>query len=104
MNIKPFSDTVIIEPGPKKTDSKIAIPDSAKESIQALSNEGTVVAVGPGKKSDTGCLIPMKVKVGDRVIYGIATLFLMYKGKKYFYMAERALVGTIEPEIIGANS
>ena len=61
--IKPLADRVLIEPkeAETKTASGIYIPDTAKEKPQ----QGTVVAVGPGKKDE-----PMEVKVGDVVLYG----------------------------------
>ena len=66
-NIKPLEDRILVRPeeGQETTVSGIVIPDTAKEKPQ----EGTVLAIGPGKRSDTGDLIPMDVKVGDRVMY-----------------------------------
>jgi chaperonin GroES len=66
-NIKPLEDRILVRPeeGEETTASGIVIPDTAKEKPQ----EGTVLAVGPGKRSDTGDLIPMDVKEGDRVVY-----------------------------------
>lgn len=68
MNIKPLSDRVVIKPAPadEKVQGGIIIPDTAKEKPQ----KGTIVAVGPGKASDTGEIIPMTVKKGDVVLYG----------------------------------
>lgn len=62
LNIKPLSDRVVVKPADveKKTSAGIIIPDNIKEKPQ----EGTVVAVGPGKKDE-----PMTLKVGDRVLY-----------------------------------
>jgi chaperonin GroES len=66
-NIKPLEDRILVRPeeGEEMTASGIVIPDTAKEKPQ----EGSVLAVGPGKRSDTGELIPVDVKEGDRVIY-----------------------------------
>jgi chaperonin GroES len=66
-NIKPLEDRILVRPeeGEEMTASGIVIPDTAKEKPQ----EGTVLAVGPGKRSDSGELIPVDVKDGDRVIY-----------------------------------
>jgi chaperonin GroES len=66
-NIKPLEDRILVRPeeGEETTASGIVIPDTAKEKPQ----EGTVLAVGPGKRSDAGELIPVDVKDGDRVIY-----------------------------------
>jgi chaperonin GroES len=65
--IKPLEDRILVRPeeAEETTVSGIVIPDTAKEKPQ----EGTVLAVGPGKRSDTGDLIPVDVKEGDRVIY-----------------------------------
>jgi chaperonin GroES len=66
-SIKPLEDRILVQPdeGEETTVSGIVIPDTAKEKPQ----EGTVLAVGPGKRSDTGDLIPVDVKEGDRVMY-----------------------------------
>ena len=65
--IKPLEDRILVRP--EDTDetlpSGLVIPDTAKEKPQ----EGTVLAVGPGKRSDTGDLIPVDVKEGDKVLY-----------------------------------
>jgi chaperonin GroES len=65
--IAPLEDRILVRPeeGEETTASGIVIPDTAKEKPQ----EGTVLAIGPGKRSDTGDLIPMEVAEGDRVIY-----------------------------------
>ncbi|MDQ4143872.1 MAG: co-chaperone GroES [Actinomycetota bacterium] len=66
--IRPLEDRILVRPeeGEETTASGIVIPDTAKEKPQ----EGTVLAVGPGKRSDnTGEIIPVDVKEGDRVIY-----------------------------------
>src|SRR5687767_15895847 len=67
-NIRPLEDRILVRPeeGEETTVSGIVIPDTAKEKPQ----EGTVIAVGPGKRSDqSGEIIPVDVKEGDRVIY-----------------------------------
>ncbi|MHB8894046.1 MAG: co-chaperone GroES [Candidatus Geothermincolia bacterium] len=66
MDLEPLGDRVIVEPaeGEDKTASGIVIPDTAKEKPQ----EGKVLAVGPGRYEE-GKLIPLDVKVGDKVIY-----------------------------------
>lgn len=68
MSLRPLSDRVVVKPleSETKTAGGIIIPDSAQEKPQ----EGKVVAVGPGKKSDDGSVAPMDVKKGDRVLYG----------------------------------
>ncbi|MBQ6753969.1 MAG: co-chaperone GroES [Bacteroidales bacterium] len=63
VNIKPLSDRVLVKSAEaeEKTATGIIIPDTAKEKPM----EGTVIAVGPGKKDE-----PMTVKTGDKVLYG----------------------------------
>jgi chaperonin GroES len=65
--IKPLEDRILVRPeeGEETTASGIVIPDTAKEKPQ----EGTVLAVGPGRRGDNGDLIPMDIKEGDRVVY-----------------------------------
>ena len=67
-NLTPLEDRILVraDEGEETTVSGIVIPDTAKEKPQ----QGTVLAVGPGKRSDTsGELIPLDVKEGDKVIY-----------------------------------
>ena len=68
INITPLADRVIIKQAEAetKTASGIILPDTAKEKPQM----GTIVAIVPGSVSDTGSLIKMTVKVGDKVLYG----------------------------------
>ncbi len=68
MNLQPLEDRIVVRPseGEATTASGLVIPDSAKEKPQ----QGEVLAVGPGKRSDTtGELIPMDVATGDTVVY-----------------------------------
>jgi len=68
MNVKPLSDRIVVKPEPaeEKTASGIILPDTAQEKPQM----GQVMAVGPGKSSDSGDLIKMSLKKGDKVLYG----------------------------------
>ena len=68
LNLKPLADRVVVEPAPAEDKSAggIILPDTAQEKPQ----QGTVVASGPGKVSDSGSLIEMTVKEGDKVLYG----------------------------------
>ena len=68
MNIQPLADRVVIKPleAESKTKGGIVLPDTAKEKPQ----EGEIVAIGKGKVLDNGSIEPLKVKVGDRVLYG----------------------------------
>lgn len=89
VQFKPLADRVLIEPNAAetKTASGIIIPDTAKEKPQ----EGTVVAVGPGKKDE-----PTTVNVGDRVLYGkYAGSELKLDGKDYLIVKESDLLGIL---------
>ena len=68
MNLHPLEDRIVVRPGQSEetTASGLVIPDTAKEKPQ----QGEVLAVGPGKRSDTtGEVIPIDVSVGDTVVY-----------------------------------
>lgn len=68
VKITPLGDRVLVKPAEKDEARKsgIIIPDTAKEKPQ----EGKVIAVGKGKTTDEGKVLPMEVKAGDRVLYG----------------------------------
>ena len=69
MRLKPVNDKIVVKPDEnkeEKTAGGIILPDTAQEKPQ----QGTVVAVGPGKVSDAGALIEMSVKEGDKILYG----------------------------------
>jgi len=68
MNLQPLDDRIVVRPSEAEqmTASGLVIPDTAKEKPQ----QGEVLAVGPGRRSDTtGEIIPLDVKVGDKVVY-----------------------------------
>ncbi len=76
VNLKPLSDRVIVSPSEEEQATSpggIIIPDTAKEKPQ----QGSVVAVGPGRTTDEGALIDISVNVGDTVIYS------KYAGTEY---------------------
>lgn len=68
MKIRPLSDRVVVQPmePEEKQQGGIIIPDTAKEKPQ----QGKILAVGPGRVSDSGEKVAMEVKVGDIVLYG----------------------------------
>ena len=68
MKFRPLHDRVVIKriEAEEKSSGGIIIPDTAKEKPQ----EGEVIAVGPGGRDESGKLIPIDVKVGDRVLFG----------------------------------
>lgn len=67
MNLQPLEDRIVVRPGDAEetTASGLVIPDTAKEKPQ----QGEVLAVGPGRRSDTGDLIENDVAAGDTVVY-----------------------------------
>ena len=67
MNLQPLEDRIVVRPAEAEetTASGLVIPDTAKEKPQ----QGEVLAVGPGRRSDSGELLPTDVSVGDRVVY-----------------------------------
>ena len=90
MNIQPLADRVLITPAPaeEKTVGGIIIPDTAKEKPL----QGTVVAVGEGKKDE-----PMILKEGDTVLYGkYAGTEIEYDGEKYLVMRQSDVVAIIK--------
>ncbi|ETF03807.1 molecular chaperone GroES [Advenella kashmirensis W13003] len=68
MALRPLQDRVIIKrlDNERKTASGIVIPDSAAEKP----DQGEVVAVGPGKKTEDGKVLAVDLKVGDKVLFG----------------------------------
>lgn len=68
MALRPLNDRVIIKrlDNERKTASGIVIPDSAAEKP----DQGEVVAVGPGKRTEDGKILPVDLKAGDKVLFG----------------------------------
>ncbi len=68
VNLKPLDDRLVVQPSDatEKTAGGILLPDSAKQKPQ----QGTVIAVGPGRLMDNGTRAPLAVKIGDVVLYG----------------------------------
>ena len=104
MNLKPLHDRIIVEAAAKeeKSSGGIILPDSAQEKPQ----RGTVLAVGPGKRLDSGQLAPVDVKVGEVVLYGkYGGTEVTVGGKDYVILrADDILaVTTAEPALVGAR-
>ena len=94
MKFRPLHDRVLIESleSEEKTAGGIIIPDTAKEKPQ----EGKVIAVGPGSKSEDGKIVPMDVKVGDRVLFGKwSGTEVKIDGKEYSIMKESDIMGVV---------
>ncbi|MBE0500853.1 MAG: co-chaperone GroES [Desulfuromonadales bacterium] len=95
MNIRPLHDRIIVERIEEETMTAggIIIPDSAKEKPL----EGTVIAVGKGKSTDDGKIIPLDVKAGDKVLFGkYAGTEIKIDGKELLMMREDDILGVVE--------
>ncbi|MCR2746275.1 co-chaperone GroES [Limnobacter parvus] len=95
MNIRPLHDRVIVKrlDSERTTASGIVIPEAAAEKP----DQGEVIAVGPGKRDDSGKLISMDVKVGQRVLFGkYAGQAIKVDGKEVLVMREEDIMGVIE--------
>ena len=93
--IKPLADRVVIQQlaAEEVTTSGIIIPDSAKEKPQ----EGTVVAVGPGRIDDNGNRVPLDVSIGDVVLYSrYGGTEVKYDGAEYLVLSARDILAIVE--------
>jgi len=96
MNIKPLSDHILIEPikEEEKTKSGIFLPDTVQKD---KSEQGTVIAVGPGKKTDDGKIIMLSVKPGDKVLFSkYGPSEIKVDGKEYLMATESDILAIIE--------
>ena len=94
MKFRPLHDRVVIEriDAEAKTAGGIIIPDTAKEKPQ----EGRVIAVGPGGRDESGKLIPIDVKVGDRILFGKwSGTEVKIDGVEYLIMKESDIMGVL---------
>ena len=95
MKIRPLHDRVILKrlEEERKTASGIVIPDAATEKP----DQGQVISVGPGKRDETGKLVALDVKVGDRVLFGkYAGQTVKVDGEELLVMREEDIMGIIE--------
>ncbi len=96
MKFTPLHDRVLVRriEGEEKTKGGLIIPDSAKEKP----SEGEIVAAGEGARKDSGELIPMGVKAGDRVLFGKwSGTEVTLDGEELLIMKESDILGIIEP-------
>ena len=92
--IKPLEDRIVVQPleAEETTASGLVIPDTAKEKPQ----EGTVLAVGPGRYED-GKRLPLDVKVGDVVLYSkYGGTEVKYNGEDYLVLSARDVLAIVE--------
>src|SRR5580704_1928845 len=95
MKFRPLHDRVVIErvDAEAKTAGGIIIPDTAQEKPQ----EGKVIAVGPGGRDENGKLIPIELKVGDRILFGKwSGTEVKIDGIDYLIMKESDVMGVLE--------
>jgi chaperonin GroES len=95
MKLRPMQDRIIVKRVEEetKTAGGILIPDTAKEKPQ----QGEVVAVGKGKVLEDGKVLPLDVKVGDKVLFGkYAGTDIKLDGKDYLIMREDDILGVLE--------
>ncbi len=92
--IKPLGDRVVVLPTPREETTRggIVLPDTAKEKPQ----EGKVIAVGPGRKTEQGKTIPLEVNEGDTVIYArYAGTEIRLDDKDYLILSERDILAKL---------
>ena len=95
MAIKPLNDRILVKPIEKEEEKMggIIIPDTAKEKSQ----EGEVIAVGPGKMLENGERQAPLVAVGDKILYGkYAGTEIKHDGQEYLIMREDDILAKIE--------
>ena len=95
MKFRPLHDRVVIRriEGEEKTKGGIIIPDTAKEKPQ----EGEVIAAGPGARDESGKLVPLDVKAGDRVLFGKwSGTEVKIDGQELIIMKESDILGILE--------
>ena len=94
MKFRPLGDRVLVKRVEEETKTKggIIIPDSAKEKPQ----EGEVIAAGPGARDESGKLVPLDLKAGDRVLFGKwSGTEVKIEGEDLLIMKESDVLGTL---------
>ena len=94
MNVRPLADRILVRRIEEKETQRggIIIPDTAKEKPQ----EGEVVAVGPGRKTEEGKLIPLEVKKGDRILIGkYSGTDVKIDGDEFIILREEDVLGIL---------
>jgi chaperonin GroES len=94
MKLRPLHDRIIVKrlEEERKSAGGIVIPDTAAEKP----SQGEVVAAGPGKLDEAGKVIPMGVKVGDRILFGkYSGQEFKMDGADYLHMREDDVIGVV---------
>ena len=95
MSFRPLHDRVVVRrlDSEEKTKGGIIIPDTAKEKP----SEGVIVSVGPGARDESGKIVPLDVKAGDRVLFGKwSGTEVKLNGEDLIIMKESDIMGVIE--------
>jgi len=95
LNLRPLGDRVVIEPseGEEVTPSGLFLPETAKEKPQ----QGTIIAVGTGRRDEAGKLVPMDVKLNEKVLYAkYAGTEIKVNGKKVLILKESDILAIVE--------
>jgi chaperonin GroES len=95
MKFRPLHDRVVVRrvKSEEKTAGGIIIPDTAQEKPQ----EGEVIAAGPGARDESGKLVPLDVKVGDRILFGKwSGTEVKIDGEELLIMKESDIMGIVE--------
>ncbi len=103
MALQPLHDRIVVEAAAKEqtTAGGIILPDTAQEKPQ----RGTVLAVGPGKRLDSGQLAPVDVKVGDTVLYGkYSGTEVTVDGKDYVIIRADEILAIVEDAKVPAGA
>ena len=98
MKFRPLHDRVVVRriEGEEKTKGGIIIPDTAKEKPQ----EGEVIAVGAGARDESGKLVPLDVKTGDRILFGKwSGTEVKIDGEELLIMKESDIMGIIDEPV-----
>jgi chaperonin GroES len=103
MKFRPLHDRVVVRrvESEEKTSGGIIIPDTAKEKPQ----EGEIIAVGPGSRDESGKLVPLDVKSGDRILFGKwSGTEVKIDGEDLLIMKESDVMGIIEGKVAGRKA
>ncbi len=95
MKFRPLHDRVVVRRlnAEEKTAGGIIIPDTAKEKPM----EGEIIAVGPGSRNETGAIVALDVKAGDRILFGKwSGTEVKLDGEELLIMKESDIMGIIE--------
>ena len=102
MSLKPLGDRVVVEhvEQAEKTAGGVFLPDTAKEKPQ----EGRVLAVGTGRTLDNGTVLPLTVKVGDKIIYSkYSGSEIKLEGKEVLIISEKDVLAIVSDERVPAG-